>query len=1011
MSTTDGRPEYCKVSSEECANSRRCFMTGEHCSKQMNVYQERKKQHTKQTRTLKEGSDEVEYKDSYEINAFVVMNFSDMSNVVYKWHLRSFIESLAKYLYINTETHEVICVADHAMPFPTNELPKGMAMDDPENPWKQVDQINVIRSDSNPGSNYVICNRVCQQMQIADLVIVDVSVENTNVFYELGMAMAFGKLILPICYNESIFEHVLPVIKNADGKIETNYAIKSIQMRNAHYKKTAFKWENDNDPEFVALEKHIDCFPWRRRLFEHYGIRFKSQYSTVQYGPYHEAKDGSHKGMSSEAYGFTDLHYSRFPYDQEIDHLSENGYPSKKIGEQIYHRLRKSYNTATPDDNTLVVYTMDGFMNEDEAGKCIVNFYTYMTAQMKHLQCFQGDRVGILVQENIIKEDIKDAKARKDLMYNIGNIIHIGMNQATYAAQKERIKTRDFLSDKDTDASGQTQGTNNVQDTGESKQQCTFVKSHVGNRSITILPDRPIYVEHVKDGIQKNVLNNPRKRLGHGFTEDEVANVVRWDTLYKRYYCLYHIMLRTLAYTHEIVVDISNNSIQALFWLGAAHGSDANAITVRYQRSEKEQAEEILKFGRPERPIFDVSGLWTAILRSHDTEGFYRELMQAQLSIEQHNKLVLEELDVFSEKILDYLHDASYRDQSSNDVSILVDNKKDKEARKLESYYRDYFWRRMLRYNKLHMYLAEYPEQTGPDLVTPLEKRDVKTVAEFSHYLSKRKVIGEYYIETLNETKTRDKAGEIENQNFVSIGGKVKLFHGQNLLEYRRANSESVPKKPSKKETDAGAGPGGTTKYARLFFWREVPDSHQQSVKFQVALIGENAAATRALSSVLVDREQKIAMFGVKWDRQRKTEKLFLNELQLKIRSTFTDRFIKKYREDYGGKNKQEMENYIRLYLSTVLYRYFMPFLTWEDEHRICNGLEAFLIALRRTQKGKMSAQEIKEFEDKTRSCLTAILGEFRGVEVEYTATPGENGKIKDIMLNDNGVTCLFVEK
>lgn len=75
---------FCEKSTEYSIYSRRCFVTGEYCSKQLNVQREREKLH-----------------DDNHINAFVVMNFSKMSDVVYRWRLKSFIESLHQYLYIN----------------------------------------------------------------------------------------------------------------------------------------------------------------------------------------------------------------------------------------------------------------------------------------------------------------------------------------------------------------------------------------------------------------------------------------------------------------------------------------------------------------------------------------------------------------------------------------------------------------------------------------------------------------------------------------------------------------------------------------------------------------------------------------------------------------------------------------------------------------------------------------------------------------------------------------------
>lgn len=147
---------WCHVSTEESIHSRRCFMTGEYCSKQTNIQRERKKQH--------EG-------DDITIKAFVVMNFSYMSDVVYKWKIKPFIKSLTRFLYFDKKNKRLFCCKDEKV-----EKPEGL---------EKVKSIQVVRSDSDPASNYVVCNRICQQMQMADLVIVDVSSQNANVFMNL----------------------------------------------------------------------------------------------------------------------------------------------------------------------------------------------------------------------------------------------------------------------------------------------------------------------------------------------------------------------------------------------------------------------------------------------------------------------------------------------------------------------------------------------------------------------------------------------------------------------------------------------------------------------------------------------------------------------------------------------------------------------------------------------------------------------------------------------------------
>lgn len=84
--------KYCKISLNSGEHIRHCFVNGEYCSHQSNILTERERLH-------KEGT----------INAFVIMNFSDMSDVVYRWRLNSFIESLKNYLYLDLDAQELVC--------------------------------------------------------------------------------------------------------------------------------------------------------------------------------------------------------------------------------------------------------------------------------------------------------------------------------------------------------------------------------------------------------------------------------------------------------------------------------------------------------------------------------------------------------------------------------------------------------------------------------------------------------------------------------------------------------------------------------------------------------------------------------------------------------------------------------------------------------------------------------------------------------------------------------------
>ena len=254
---------YCCVLTEESIHSRRCFMTGEYCSQQENIRYEREKLHK-----------------NNHISAFVIMNFSHMSDILYHWRLSYFIESLSQYLYFDKKKEKLYC---HS-----SEKAKKVS-DDIGEELEPVKKIHVSRSDSDLASNYVTCTRICQQMQIADLIIVDVSSQNANVFYELGMAVAFGKLILPICYSESYYKSFIPDELKKNSKL---------------YRK---------------VEHHIGCFPWRKNLFEYYGIQYRRWTEENLADDKDKTRYMNFDIITSKKYGFSDIKYNRFPYHEKVD--------------------------------------------------------------------------------------------------------------------------------------------------------------------------------------------------------------------------------------------------------------------------------------------------------------------------------------------------------------------------------------------------------------------------------------------------------------------------------------------------------------------------------------------------------------------------------------------------------------------------------------------------------------------------------------------------------------------
>lgn len=101
------------------------------------------------------------------------MSFSPITDALYTWMLKSLIKS-----HQDQFCWENDCVID-------------------------VDNINIIRSDDVLHNSHMVCESICSAIQGSDLIVVDFSYENPNVYYEFGLAVALGKKILPICYKGS----------------------------------------------------------------------------------------------------------------------------------------------------------------------------------------------------------------------------------------------------------------------------------------------------------------------------------------------------------------------------------------------------------------------------------------------------------------------------------------------------------------------------------------------------------------------------------------------------------------------------------------------------------------------------------------------------------------------------------------------------------------------------------------------------------------------------------------
>ena len=551
-----------------------------------------------------------------------------------------------------------------------------------------------------------------------------------------------------------------------------------------------------------------------------------------------------------------------------------------------------------------------------------------------------------------------------------------------------------------------------------------------------IYPSDPVYVKRFENGIQTDIFD----RSCDLRIEDEKS-----DDRKDVFFCFYHIMLRTLKYTNEIVVDISTNSVQALFWLGIAHGSDVYAISVRHEQTVNER---MITVGSPElreRNIFDVSGLWTAILHSYDTEGFYKQLSLAQLGIEQQSKLLLKDNNRFEAELLDEFYKENEYGKI-DEIKKILDNKRKQSIIALESYYRKRFWSAMIGSNQLNVYFPQADEMDPVDESNKQHnvKWDVDAIAALSHYLSKRKIIGKYLFKSLDPLESDSNSKKI---NFICIGDAARplasndpkrenqslpayvntqissktdsgvwiriksskynncpfneVLHTDNKIEMkgfekiglRESMLTQVPRVSCYGCIDTNLQDANNmewdskvhsimdtasnscsikelnlrhTQLAQLLLWKEHDEYQKENVHYWVSLTGTSGPSTLATSSILLDNEQKKMLFGRNGisDKYKSHLEDDSNTPLVSIQSSIRKDFLEKYSERLRTAVKQtcisvndieddQADSYCErvlyasnIYLSVTLYKYFLPFISTEDENRICNGMRMYVYSL-----------------------------------------------------------------
>jgi len=122
---------------------KRCFITGKQCIFSSLICES----HSDQPSVAKRDKD---------LTVFVIMPFKANFETFYQWSLKPYLKSLG------------------------------------------IDEVNVRKADEIMDTGYIVCEKICKRIQQSDLIIADISVKNSNVFYELGLSYGLEKPVLLI---------------------------------------------------------------------------------------------------------------------------------------------------------------------------------------------------------------------------------------------------------------------------------------------------------------------------------------------------------------------------------------------------------------------------------------------------------------------------------------------------------------------------------------------------------------------------------------------------------------------------------------------------------------------------------------------------------------------------------------------------------------------------------------------------------------------------------------------
>lgn len=588
----------------------KCFVTGQSCTHQSQIQRIRNENHK-----------------NHIVSVFVVMSFTGLGFSMYDMYIHELKYLIQSHCWFE-ENGDIPSL--HFEPKPTD--PKEIHC---------VSNVNFMRADLEISTGHVICNRVCDPIQRADLIVIDVSHPNPNVFYELGLAMSMGKHVLPICFSKKYY-YMVP-----------------------------------DSEKTIPNDRNIECFPWMKELYQYFSLYCYAASSSKQYPSFNESKERSNYTQYSFANVGDYYDVARIMYALLSEGISEN---------------------AHSDNDTLMLYSEKGFENRKQFLTVIQNMDRVVNA-VSNPELFRGDRIMVLAQDDKLFEQDKDKPTGSPIGYNVADITKYGINKAIKRLTKNIV----YFDSQEQDQQQNTESLYSPPHSPafiaygrsplfmERIRQCAhyelkFFAHNIASTDINKCfgPKEDSLLIKIASIYDNDVDHTPK------------THILELNT---RAYTYLNVMATYMRYVNQVFVDTHANDIVSYFWLGVCHASGVDTVRIERNYTEADQKLEESKktfdkdvnreiqYFKSIRSVFDVAGLWCAYINANNIDNFFDQLYQVEVGIYELHHAFMK--DSFKGKSDDKDRSNAQDQSDSNSTNT------EYIETPCERYYRHSFWQDM----------------------------------------------------------------------------------------------------------------------------------------------------------------------------------------------------------------------------------------------------------------------------------------------------------------------------